>query len=63
MSSPLEVRWKRKLITAQAVATSPYKDGDAVLVLGSGPIGLSVILALLAKGCKQIIVSEVGSHF
>lgn len=50
---PLAVAW-------HAVETSPFKKGDSVLVLGGGPIGLSVILALLAKGCTNIIVSEVS---
>lgn len=49
---PLAVGW-------HAVSTSPYQDGDSVLVLGGGPIGLAVILALLAKGCKNIICAEV----
>jgi threonine dehydrogenase-like Zn-dependent dehydrogenase len=50
---PLAVGW-------HAVSTSPYKEGDSVLVLGGGPIGLAVILALLAKGCKNVICAEVG---
>lgn len=50
---PLAVGW-------HAVSTSPYKDGDRVLVLGGGPIGLAVVLALIAKGCKTIIVAEVS---
>lgn len=49
---PLSVGW-------HAVNTSPFKEGDSVLVLGGGPIGLSVVLALKGKGCKNIIVSEV----
>lgn len=48
---PLSVGW-------HAVERSPYKKGDNVLVLGSGPIGLSVVLALLGQGCTNIIVSE-----
>lgn len=39
---------------------SPYKPGDAVLVLGGGPIGLAVIQTLKVKGCDRIIVSEVA---
>lgn len=31
------------------------------MVLGGGPIGLSVIQALKARGCEKIIVSEVSS--
>ena len=50
---PLAVGW-------HAVATSPFKDGDDVLILGGGPIGLSVLLALKAKGCKNIIVAEAS---
>jgi threonine dehydrogenase-like Zn-dependent dehydrogenase len=50
---PLAVGW-------HAVKISPYKEGDAVLILGGGPIGISVILALKAKGAKKIIVSEIS---
>lgn len=50
---PLAVGW-------HAVDVSPYKDGDAVLVLGGGPIGLAVIQALVTRGCRKIIVSEVA---
>lgn len=50
---PLAVAW-------HAVSTSPFKDGDSVLVLGGGPIGLSVILSLLAKGCKNVICAEAS---
>jgi threonine dehydrogenase-like Zn-dependent dehydrogenase len=42
------------------VKVSPFKDGDAVLILGGGPIGISVILALKARGAGKIIVSEVS---
>ena len=43
-----------------AVNISPFKDGDSVLILGGGPIGLAVIQALKAKGAEKIIVSEVA---
>lgn len=39
---------------------SPFKTGDSVLILGGGPIGISVILALKARGAEKIIVSEVS---
>ncbi|KAK5078034.1 hypothetical protein LTR64_003562 [Lithohypha guttulata] len=52
---PLAVGW-------HAVAISPYKEGDSCLVLGGGPIGLSVVQALIGKGCKNIIVSEVSKR-
>lgn len=50
---PLAVGW-------HAVKISPFKKGDAVLILGGGPIGISTILALKAKGAEKIIVSEVS---
>lgn len=50
---PLAVGW-------HAVKISPFKEGDTALVLGGGPIGLAVIQALVSKGCKKIIVSEVA---
>jgi threonine dehydrogenase-like Zn-dependent dehydrogenase len=50
---PLAVGW-------HAVKVSPFKKGDAVLILGGGPIGISTILALKAKGADKIIVSEVS---
>ena len=52
---PLAVGW-------HAVMASPFKDGDSVLILGGGPIGLAVIQALKAKGAERIIVSEVASR-
>lgn len=52
---PLAVAW-------HAVSNSPLKDGDDVLVLGSGPIGLAVVLALKSKGCKNIIVAEARQN-
>lgn len=50
---PLAVGW-------HAVESSPFKKSDNVLVLGGGPIGLSVVLALLGKGCSNIIVAETS---
>lgn len=52
---PLAVGW-------HAVQISPYKEGDSALVLGGGPIGLAVVQALVGKGCKNIIVSEVSGR-
>ncbi|KAF2205210.1 GroES-like protein [Delitschia confertaspora ATCC 74209] len=50
---PLAVGW-------HAVKISPFKPGDAVLILGGGPIGIAVTQALKAKGAEKIIVSEVS---
>jgi len=52
---PLAVGW-------HAVDISPYKEGDSVLVLGGGPIGLAVVQALMGKKCKNIIVSEIAER-
>ncbi|KAL9054296.1 MAG: hypothetical protein Q9162_004254 [Coniocarpon cinnabarinum] len=51
---PLAVGW-------HAVKTSQLKPDDAALVLGGGPIGLSVIQALKAQGIRTIIVSEIAA--
>lgn len=53
MVEPLAVGW-------HAVKVSPLQAGETALVLGGGPIGLSVIQALRAQGVGLIIVSEVA---
>lgn len=50
---PIAVAW-------HSINISPLKKGDAVLVLGAGPIGLAVIQCLVAKGAEKIIASEVA---
>jgi threonine dehydrogenase-like Zn-dependent dehydrogenase len=50
---PLAVGW-------HSVQVSPYQDGDCALVLGVGPIGLAVVLALARRKCQKIIVSAKG---
>lgn len=52
---PLSVGW-------HAVEASPFQPSHSVLVLGGGPIGLAVVLALLGKGCQNIIVSETSKR-
>ena len=54
MVEPLAVGW-------HAVNISAYKPGDTALVLGGGPIGLSVIQALKARGHGTVIVSEIST--
>lgn len=51
---PLAVGW-------HAVRQSPLKQGDDILILGGGPIGIAVIQALRARGCGKIIVSELSA--
>jgi (R,R)-butanediol dehydrogenase/meso-butanediol dehydrogenase/diacetyl reductase len=48
---PLAVAW-------HAVALSGAGEGDSALVLGAGPIGLATVLALRARGCARIVVSD-----
>ena len=50
---PLSVGW-------HAVDVSPIREGDAVLVFGAGPIGLSVVQCVKARGATTIIVAEVA---
>lgn len=52
---PLAVAW-------HAVKVSPFKKGDAVLILGGGPIGLAVIQTLKVMEAGTIIVSEIASR-
>ncbi|KAJ5982764.1 hypothetical protein N7451_012864 [Penicillium sp. IBT 35674x] len=49
---PLAVAW-------HAVNSSPSKSGDNVLLVGGGPIGVSVVQVLKLQGAKSIIVSEL----
>ncbi|KAJ5982164.1 hypothetical protein N7451_012264 [Penicillium sp. IBT 35674x] len=49
---PLAVAW-------HAVNLSPFKPGDNVLLVGGGPIGVSVVQVLKLQGAKNIIVSEL----
>ena len=51
---PLAVGW-------HAVDQSPLKKDSDVLILGGGPIGIAVIQALRARGCGQIMVSEIAA--
>ncbi|KAH8783564.1 chaperonin 10-like protein [Hyaloscypha sp. PMI_1271] len=51
---PLAVGW-------HAVTQSPLKKDSNILILGGGPIGIAVIQALRARGCGQIIVSELSA--
>ncbi|GAB7360463.1 hypothetical protein MBLNU230_g8415t1 [Neophaeotheca triangularis] len=51
---PLAVGW-------HAVNISPFTPTSSALILGGGPIGLAVLQALKARGCQQILVSEVSS--
>ena len=50
---PLSVGW-------HAIKISPYSEGDSAFVVGGGPIGLAVVQALIGRGCKNIILSEVS---
>lgn len=48
---PLSVAW-------HGASTANFEEGKTALVLGSGPIGLAMILVLKARGAKKIVVSE-----
>ncbi|KAL2069474.1 hypothetical protein VTL71DRAFT_14153 [Oculimacula yallundae] len=52
---PLAVGW-------HAVNLSPLKQDSSILILGGGPIGIAVILALRARGCGKILVSELTTQ-
>lgn len=46
-------------VAVNAVRRSGARPGEKVLVLGGGPIGQSVVLALQMQGITEIIVTEV----
>lgn len=52
---PLAVGW-------HAVSQSPLTPNSSILILGGGPIGIAIILALRARGCGKIIVSEPSAR-
>lgn len=52
---PLAVAW-------HAVDQYEIKQGDAALVLGAGPIGLSIVQVLKARGAEKVIVAEVAKE-
>ncbi|RDW89792.1 uncharacterized protein DSM5745_01567 [Aspergillus mulundensis] len=49
---PLAVAW-------HAVNLSPFKEGDNVLVVGGGPLGLSILQVLKMRGANFTIVAEL----
>lgn len=48
---PLAVCW-------HALKVGGVREGDSALILGGGPIGLGMILALQSVGCSKIVLSE-----
>lgn len=51
MVQPMSISW-------HAVRISGFKKGDSALVIGAGPIGIAVIMALQGHGASFIVVSE-----
>jgi (R,R)-butanediol dehydrogenase/meso-butanediol dehydrogenase/diacetyl reductase len=52
---PLSVAW-------HSVSRSKFSAGQNALILGSGPIGLGLILVLKIFGANKIIVSEIAEQ-
>ena len=44
-----------------AVRRAQVKKGDVAIVIGCGPVGLSVILHLKAKGVRQVVASDFSA--
>jgi threonine dehydrogenase-like Zn-dependent dehydrogenase len=51
LTEPMAVAW-------HAVQRSEIRKRDVAIVIGCGPIGLGVILALKAKGVRQVVASD-----
>ncbi|KAI9374723.1 chaperonin 10-like protein [Aspergillus egyptiacus] len=49
---PLAVAW-------HAVNLSPFREGDNVLIVGGGPVGLCILQVLKLRGAKSIMVAEL----
>lgn len=54
LAEPLAVAW-------HMVRISGFVEGQNVLILGAGPIGLALLMILKAKGAGKVIVSEVSA--
>jgi 2-desacetyl-2-hydroxyethyl bacteriochlorophyllide A dehydrogenase len=52
MIEPLAVAW-------HAVNLSPFKEGDSVLIVGGGPLGLCILQVLKMRGAKFTMVAEL----
>ncbi|KAL3475502.1 chaperonin 10-like protein [Aspergillus californicus] len=52
MIEPMAVAW-------HAVNLSPFKEGDQVLIVGGGPIGLGILQVLKLVGAKLTMVAEL----
>ncbi|KAF3199081.1 hypothetical protein TWF106_001333 [Orbilia oligospora] len=50
---PLAVAW-------HALKAAGHTPDRSALIVGAGPIGLAVLFCLLARGCRQILISEVS---
>jgi (R,R)-butanediol dehydrogenase/meso-butanediol dehydrogenase/diacetyl reductase len=49
-------------VSYHAIARSRATSEDAVVILGAGPIGIGLYLALAAQGYSRIVVSEVSAE-
>jgi threonine dehydrogenase-like Zn-dependent dehydrogenase len=54
LTEPLAVAW-------HAVQRSEIRRRDVAIVIGCGPIGLAVILALKAKGVRTVVASDLAA--
>jgi threonine dehydrogenase-like Zn-dependent dehydrogenase len=54
LTEPMAVAW-------HAVRRGEVKKRDVAIVIGCGPVGLGVILALKAQGVKQVVASDFSA--
>lgn len=48
-------------VALQAIEKADVKAGRSALVLGSGPIGLCIVMSLIANGCKDIYTTDLSA--
>jgi len=66
MKIPRDMTWERAAVVeplagaAYAIERAGIRAGDTALVAGAGPVGLMILLGLIAIGVKRIYVTEVS---
>ncbi len=64
---PKDMDWKRAAVleplsgSAQAIRRGGVKPGDTVLIVGAGPVGLTLLFAVKAVGVETVYVTDISA--
>lgn len=64
---PKNMGWKRAAVleplagSAQAIRRGGVKPGDTVLIVGAGPVGLTLLFAVKAVGVETVYVTDISA--